>query len=797
MNNENLTASAPNFMPEPKNVLILNKIIKVCIYLLVFLIPLWFLPITSNVIDFNKQALMIFLVTLAFILWLAKLLSQGEFTWKENKLNWAILAFLVVYILATIFSLRPYNSLMGFATHLSGSLINILSFVALYILILNNFKGSKEIFKLVFIFLISSAVVAIFGLFQIWGKFILPWDFSKLTSFNTIGTINTLGIFSAVVLILVLTSFSMVKKIGIKIFLTLLGLVNLLILLCLNFWVLWVILGVGMAIILIFGLAGLHRTGGQIGWLVLPMVLLAIALLFILFRPILPLNLDLPIELGLSYKGGWNTIQGVLRERPVLGSGPETFVFNFSKYKPAIINQTAFWNIRFTNPPSEIFSIISDCGVLGILTFLAMIAMFGYLVIKNTFKEGANRLKVGLFGGWLALIVGWFLYPQNLTLIFLFWLLIALLAVDFSVKEKKFDLKTSSKIALVSSFAFVIIILGAVSLLYMEGTRMVAEAKYKKGLDMVQIEGKLDEGTNKVIRATVINPYEDRMYKNLSQLFLTKIRQDLARTDLEQQEKLNMIQVDASNAINSAVRATTLNPQDVTNWIVRGDVYRQVIGFIGGAEKWAEASYEQALILEPLNPFTYTELGRTYVGMADILTPQAGENEEVRKQVIEYLDKAVEAYNKAIEIKSNYSPAHFDLALVFDRQGKTKEAIARMEAIRVLTPQDTGVGFQLAVLYYKDSQFDKAKAEFARTVSLDPNFSNARYFLGLLFDREGDKESAIKQFEKIAELNPDNESIKQILANLRAGQPALGSPELGPPEQPEEVPIEEVPKEGE
>jgi len=49
----------------------------------------------------------------------------------------------------------------------------------------------------------------------------------------------------------------------------------------------------------------------------------------------------------------------------------------------------------------------------------------------------------------------------------------------------------------------------------------------------------------------------------------------------------------------------------------------------------------------------------------------------------------------------------------------------------------------------------------------------------------------IEQFEKIAELNPENNLVKQILVNLRAGRPALGSPELGPPEQPEEIPIKE------
>lgn len=783
-----------NIIPKSKNILVMDKIIKVCIYLLVFLIPLWFLPITINVLDFNKQALMVFLIVIALILWLAKLLSQEEFIWKKSMLNWAILAFLVVGILATIFSLRPYSSLMGFASHLSSSLINILAFIALYVLILNNFKGAKEIFKLVFTFLLSSAVVSVFGFLQILGTFILPWNFAKLTSFNTIGTMNSLGIFSVISLIVATVLLITTKKSGIKVFLGLLALLNLLILFCLNFWILWIVLGVGMVVILTFGSARIHQEGTKIGWMIiLPMILLVFSLFFILLKPVLPLNLNLPMELSLSHKGGLGVIKELVKEKPVFGTGPETFFFNYSKYKPAGINQTAFWNIRFTNPPAEIFSVVSDTGILGLLAFLGMIGIFSYLTIKKMLVDKIskiNNINIALFSAWLALAVSWILYPQNLTLMFLFWLFMALLAMDFSVDEKKISFKTSSKIALIISFAFVVIILGAVSLFYLEGTRFFAEVKYKQGLDSIQLQDKLEEGINKVIRATTLNSYEDRIFRNLSQLLLMKATRDLNQGVESQEERLNKARIDASNAINSAIRATNLNPYDVANWLNRGDIYKRTIGFIGGSEKWAESSYKQALMLESLNPFIYTEMGRVYTLVADFLTSKATEDESARKQRGTLLNGALQLYNKAIEIKSDYSPAHFEIALTYNRQGRIKEAIAKMENNKDYSPKDTGIAFQLAVLYYKSSQFNKAKSEFQRTVSLDPKFSNARYFLGLLFDRDGNKEMAIKEFEVIVELNPDNQNVKQILANLKAGKPALGSSELGPPEQPEEVPIE-------
>jgi len=273
-----------------KGSLSLNKVIKKLIYALVILIPLWFLPITVNAIEFNKQVLMILLIVVILILWLIKALNQGEIRWKKSILNIIIGVFLIVFILATIFSLRPYNSLVGWSTHLSGSLMNVLAFVALYFLIINTFKGLKEVFGLLFSFLISSAIVSIIGLLQLLGGYIFPWNFTKIVSFNMIGTVNSFGIFSAVILILVTALLFVIKKPSVKIFLLILGIVNFFILLLLNFWVLWVVLGVGMILILIFSLVRLISLEEKIGWIALPMTLLALSLMFFFFKPALPVN---------------------------------------------------------------------------------------------------------------------------------------------------------------------------------------------------------------------------------------------------------------------------------------------------------------------------------------------------------------------------------------------------------------------------------------------------------------------------------------------------------------------------
>ena len=803
-----------------KSIPAFNKIIKGCIYAFVFLLPLWFLPFTTNILDFNKQILMIVVLTIALIAWLGNLLTQEKIKWHKGLVVLFFLTLLVVYGLATFFSERPYDSLMGFDTHLSRALINIVYFFVFFLIVLNCLTENREkrnatILKFLTVFLVSSVIAGVISLFQILGKFIFPWAFAETNSFNTIGTITSLGIFLAVVLPLALSLLFSAKQsssasasakatedrqgkiamLGLKILLIAFVCLALIIILLINNQTAWIITAISMLMVIGSWLAKRHVFQSRnLGWLAIPVVILAFCLIFFLFKPNL-YDLRLPLELGLTQKGGISIVKEVVQHNPVLGTGPETFIYNYSLYKPGGINQTIFWNIRFSNAPSEILSLLSEIGILGVLAFLALIIVFLVQAVKGIFtdktasNDGLSGVKIGLFAGWLSLMISWFIYPQNMTLMFTFWLFLTFLVVMNSKEKdiKVINLKSSGKIALLSSFGFIILVVIVVGLLYLGSSRFVAEAEYKTGLDLIN-KGELDSGVNKIVRATIINPYEDKFYRNLAQLFIAQVNRDLNNQDLDAQTRANRVQTGISNATNSTIRASTLNSKDVANWIIQGSTYRSLMQLVDGAGAWAVKSYEQALTLEPANPFIYVEIARTYITGANLLMPQA-EDEAIKNEIIGYLNEAEKAYNNAIKIKPNYSVAHFEIALIYDLQGRMEEAIARMEDSKALSPNDVGVAFQLAVLYYKNSQFDKAAVEFARTITLNENHSNARYFLGLLLDKEGRKDLAIGQFEKIAELNPENEQIKQILANLRAGEPALGSSELGPPEQPEEVPI--------
>src|SRR4030042_5835573 len=117
---------------------IFNRIISINIYVLVFLMPLFFLPFSFEAFEFNKQYLLFFLVSAGLFSWLAKMvLVDKEIKFKRSPLDLFVLAFLFIAVLSAIFSVDKSSSLSGFYGRFSDGLISLLSFGIFYFLITN------------------------------------------------------------------------------------------------------------------------------------------------------------------------------------------------------------------------------------------------------------------------------------------------------------------------------------------------------------------------------------------------------------------------------------------------------------------------------------------------------------------------------------------------------------------------------------------------------------------------------------------------------------------------------------
>ena len=772
---------------------ILWRLGKAMIYFLVFLLPLFFLPWTSNILDFNKQALLLILVFLALICWLANSLVSNKFEINTSFLNFPVIILFLVTAASVIFSVYRYGSFWGWPLPVSQSLLSLLCFTVFYFLIANLFKKDEIIFLFLTLF-VSGFLASLFGIFQLFGKFILPFDFARVNSFNTIGTVNSLAVYSSLLLVLLLPLLFFVKRFF-KVILGIFVLILLVPLFLINFKIAWLVFLTGLAVLFAFGVVNLKKIGRS-SFVTVMMIFLVIALLFALFRFPLPGLPATPLEVSITQK----TELGVLRQLPLkswfLGSGPGTFIYDWSRYKSPDLNQTIFWAVRFGNGASEVLDRIITTGILGILAFLFLIFLFfkkAFQLLVKKIDEGVSRSKIsdgaswflslGILASFAGLVAAFFLYPVNFSILLIFWLLIGCLAVMETEKRKVLLIGNSSTKALGFSFLFVLILILGIGFSVFYVQKYIAEARYFQGLKAFQ-KGDSILAANYVLKAVNLNPKMDVYWRDLSQIHLIRLNEVSLKTDLTPEDKNYQVQALIASAINSASQATTLNPSDVANWNVRGFIYRNMIGGLGGAEDWAIKSYETAIDLEPTNPYIFTEIGRIYISKAD-LAEQQGNLADKDKN----LELAQNYFEKAVSLKVDYAPAHYQMAMIYIREGKTNEAIQRLELTKQAAPGDIGLAFQLGLIYYNDNQFNKAKAEFERAVVLDSRYANARYFLGLIYDKEGNKNQAISQFEVIEEFNPENQEIKKILSNLRGGKPAL---EGIVPAQP---PVEEKPAE--
>ena len=94
---------------------IINFLIKFPLYALVFLMPLFWLPFTVEAYEFNKQYLLIFLVSIAFMAWLGKLaVVRKKLFFRRTALDVWILVFVLILVLSAVFSIDSISSWFGF-----------------------------------------------------------------------------------------------------------------------------------------------------------------------------------------------------------------------------------------------------------------------------------------------------------------------------------------------------------------------------------------------------------------------------------------------------------------------------------------------------------------------------------------------------------------------------------------------------------------------------------------------------------------------------------------------------------
>ncbi|MDO8655033.1 MAG: hypothetical protein Q7R48_01235 [bacterium] len=746
-----------------------SRISRLSVYALTALVAVWFLPITQNALDFQKQTLLLVLALIGVISWMAGLLQAGEmrlrFTWQLPLLA----AFLVVGIASTVFSLWPAASFWGFPLDITNSLLTQILFVCFAFLVMNAFSETKQLFRLLFVALVSAAVACLFAGAQIFQAFsFLPFAFAKTPLFNTIGNPNGVAVIAAVLLPLTLV-LAFISKLLLRTILWMIVAVFFATLVFVQFSTAWLVLISGLLVLLAFGMLNMRKRK-EFGWVSLPMGFLVFSLFFLLVPMQLPGIPQLPPEVSPSWQGELSIIGQTFKERALLGSGPGTFVFDYSKFHSPALNQTMFWGTRFSAGAAQVLDIAATSGGLGIAVFIALVAMTLFVSCRKLFgsnlESGQNiswMMGLGMTASFAAMVVSFTLYQANFTTWFAFWLLLGGLGM-FASREIKVSLAPPSLMSVASSFTFLLVLVFGLGLVFVGGQKYAAELYYMKSATLAQ-QGDVEGSIGSLQTALRLNPGVDLYWRDIAQLFLARVGVIGKDESLSPEQKQQQTQVAINNAATAVRNATTVAVANVANWNVQGSVYQNLLA-VAGAKDLAIQAYEQATKLEPASPFAWGELGRVYALFADQASTPATLKDES-------LQKALENLDRAIQLKSDYAPAHFLKAAAYELQGKSAEAASQLETLKATSLNDVGLAFQLGTLYWQKGDVVKAQLEFIRAKQLNPKYSNALYMLGLTYDKQGNKDAALLEFKQVAVLNPQDEGVKTIVANLEGGKPAL------------------------
>jgi tetratricopeptide (TPR) repeat protein len=768
-----------------------DQILKYSIYALVALLPILFLPWTSDVLDFNKQTAVVFIIFIGLFSWMIKVLVSGGFRANLNKTHIAVLVLFLVLLASTVFSQAKYLSFWGSQKMISDALLSVISLIILYFLISNSFSKA-EIFLSVVIFALSGILTAAFGMFQLFGLFTLPFSFAKIASFNTIGSVGSFGFFIAILLPILIILEICASKPWLKIILGAGIAISAVSLVLINYPVVWWMILVSSALVVLFG--ALRRDIFDLRWLGLAIFFLILALFFLILKPQISVP-SRPIEVYLNQQATFDVALKTLKNNPILGSGPGTFAFDFAKYKKIDFNQGQLWNVRFDAGSSKILTLLATTGILGLFAFLALMAVIIFYIINFIFSGMDSKesraddnyfwlLTGGIAVAFVSEAIGYFLYTTSFSLDFIFFFLIACF-VGLISKKKEYQLSPSSFLTLGVTFIFTLFFIFGLGLLILQGQRYLAEVNYFKGA-VVFASGQKNEGLAMLESAVSQNPNSDVYFINLSQAYLSKLADEVNRKDIPETDKSANIQILFNNAINAAKITTDLNPNDAGNWSARGFVYQNLISLgIEGMDEWAIKSYDQAIVLEPNNPYYPVQKGIVYMAKASTL------NKTATSEKAGLLSKAEEQFNKAIQLKSDYSSARFQLASLYQEQGKTDQVIPTLKEAQKYAPNDVGLIFQIGLLYYQGKDYEKAKIELEKILYLNPNYANGLYFLGLSYAKLGQKSSAIDIINKVLVLNPDNAEIKKVLDNIKNDKnPLDGIEQQNPPQEP----VKEIPE---
>ncbi len=785
----------------PQKGSMMNKVSFWLLLVSTVLLPIFFVPVSFISIQFGTSLLFSFGAILSTILYIVTGITTGSLDLpKPSKYTLGFLSVVpLMYLLAGVSKGFSRMSFFGYTFDISTVGFILLAFVYLFIVSI-LFREKNKISLAYKAFGISSALFTAFVVLRIatQGKILSFGVFSNVTT-TMLGSWNNIAVLFAMLTVISILSLEILSVSKTKKILSYVSiLVSLFFMALVNFSSLWLVVAIVSFLIVLYKMFYTENETAfsTLTWgerikrvSVVPAIVMVLAVVFYFgansFGLFLASKLKTEsVEIRPSFMTTMEIARNTLRTSPVFGSGPNTFIKEWSSYKPNDIVSTAFWNTDFPNGVGLLPTFLVTTGVMGTLSWLVFLGFLVYLGFKSIFvktedSESRYYIVTSFFTALLLWIVNFVYVPSTAIFVLSFFFTGLFFASIYSagiipVASKRFNV--NPRIGFVSSLIMVTSLVGVVSLGYGLFKNSLSLWYFQKSSYALNTANDTKLSEEYMLKAIVTVP-NDVYYRSLSEIQLVKLNEVLAQdpAKVKQEDVQKQFSDGLLAAITSGVSAKDRDPSNYLNWVSLGRIYDAVsvpqLNITGSYES-AQIAYIEALRLNPKNPGILMLLARMAVNRND-------------------LNQARNYVQQAIQIKNNYLDAYFLLSQIEVASNNIREAIQSVTAASIIDPTNPAIMFQLGLLKYNVRDFDGAIDALEKAITMTPDYANAKFFLGLSYEATKQTEKAIKQFEDLSVSNPDSQEVKQILENLKSGKAIFTDATNTKPEKGGSLPLKE------
>lgn len=338
-----------------------------------------------------------------------------------------------------------------------------------------------------------------------------------------------------------------------------------------------------------------------------------------------------------DWSASWSVALDTLRtpKTALIGFGTDSYTSAFSRFKPGWMNGTELWQLSFGSGSNWPLTLLVTQGLLSIVALIVVVMQVGRLITSSSHHLHPAAVVV------VVSFILELLLPFQVGLLILQLLAITILILSTPTQLQMLTLKPKHWWPAAAGW---LLLIGLLSLGWFYGKLFVAY--YHLALaDRAAYRNEPLKLYEHQRQAVVLSPYIDLVRR---QYALTNLQLALglsSNPNITDADRAQITQL-VSQAIREAKAATILDSSNTQNWIVLGEIYRNLSTATPEANQWAVSSLVSAIQTDPTNPALRMDLGL-------VLLDQNLQNE------------AAQSFNQAIELKPDLPGGYFQLGRVF------------------------------------------------------------------------------------------------------------------------------------